>query len=485
MGQVGGIGEVKGPQSVSRFFLCPDLGDFFFFANLPVRQHLLLRPIMNSATALFRRFGPAVRSHARLETRRTFVQSGRALEPKKPSMQAIAELRKQMPGTSMLKAREALLASRTTPDEDSVPAALEWLEIDRKKTGAKKADKVASRSAREGVIAVSILTDGLPSSVELKAELKHEAAQAGLEVTSPAQAAIVEVNCETDFVAKNEVFTDLVKDIVHTVALFPTMASVDGTSEKGELIDIPIAALLPFPLLPSSPAAQASAIGVRTVESAIIDTVSRLGEKISIARAAAIRQAVPPFADGPRQSNTSTAKGSTILKVASAFAHGGSSGLSAKNASNPGYVLTSGRVASLLVTQLSSAALPTVLAKTGDPVQESVRALTRSLARQTAGMQTRSIKPSSSSVPAQGDVSSALYDQPFMMLLPAATPSPESSANPVQQVLTEWSESKGLGGRDTVEVLDMSRWELGETSEPAEPAGEGFAEEVRKAAGLA
>ncbi|EPQ29393.1 uncharacterized protein PFL1_03148 [Pseudozyma flocculosa PF-1] len=444
---------------------------------------------------------------------RTFGTSSLALEPKKPSIKSIGELRKLMPGTSMIKAREALLASRaaSSPDDDDVNAALRWLEEDRRKSGAKKAEKVAGRSVREGVVAVSVLSDGLPTPLEAsnKSQLKPEAVMAGIGATSSAQGSLVEVNCETDFVARNEVFGQLVRDIAHTAALFPTLAAASGSatssSAEASIVDIPVEELLAFPLLPSSPEAAATAGAPKTVAAAIIDTVSRLGEKISIARACAVQGPAVPSPSAPRRSETGRSEGSSILHLASAFAHGGSSTASTSKAHTaPGYVLTTGRVASLLLTRIASPTLPATLAASGKEVpptiQDSARALVRSLARQTAGMNTKSIRDASASASASasagegetGEPSEALYSQPFMMLLPTAAPSPESNAQPVQQVLRDWAASKGLeaasandDGGVVVEVVGMQRWEMGETAQPEEDKGEGFAEEVKRAAGLA
>lgn len=75
------------------------------------------------------------------------------------------------------------------------------LEAMRKK-GLTKAEKRGEREAREGVIG-SYLHDG----------------RIGV---------LVEVNCETDFVAKNEKFTELVKDVaMHIAASAPQYVSVD------------------------------------------------------------------------------------------------------------------------------------------------------------------------------------------------------------------------------------------------------------------
>ncbi|MBV9492263.1 MAG: translation elongation factor Ts, partial [Verrucomicrobia bacterium] len=72
-----------------------------------------------------------------------------------------------------------------------------------RKKGIAGASKKASRSAKEGIIASYI----------------HLQGKVGV---------LVEVNCETDFVAKNEVFRDLVKDItLHIAAAHPLYVSRD------------------------------------------------------------------------------------------------------------------------------------------------------------------------------------------------------------------------------------------------------------------
>ena len=85
-------------------------------------------------------------------TRCFFASS--SVKETRPSIQAIAELRKALPGTSMLKAREALTASRSpdAPDTDNVEAAIAWLEQTRASDGAKREAKVASRVTAEGTI---------------------------------------------------------------------------------------------------------------------------------------------------------------------------------------------------------------------------------------------------------------------------------------------------------------------------------------------
>lgn len=329
----------------------------------------------------------------------------------------------------MLKAKEALLATWASTGAEDIQAALSWLEEDRKKSGAKKAEKVASREAKEGVVGVCILNDGVSSGV-------GPLPQAGL----------VELNCETDFVARNELFSQLVQDLSHTAAMFPTLASTGSSSSSSatpELVDIALDQFLNFPVIPASAEATTST-APRTVQAAIIDVVSRVGEKVSLARASAI--------SGGSDSTNSEIQESAFL--ASAFTHGAGSS-SPANSSRPGYTLSSGKVGSLLLTRFQG------LQK--QQVQSSstiMAALGRSLARQSAGMETRSIGASSTAD--QVDPSSTeLYSQPFVMLLPTAGVQPAGEES-VASVLKRWATEQGGNGK--VDVTSMRRWALGETA---------------------
>jgi len=410
-------------------------------------------------------------------------------EVKKPEIKSIAALRQAIPGTSMLKAREALLATRSAeaPDTDNVPAALEWLEDDRRKSGASKSEKVAGRTAAEGLVGVCVLADGL-----VDGRSDTSGATGGGASPIP-QAAIVEVNCETDFVARSELFVQLVRDITHTATLFPVLAGLEQTvspSNAGPaLVELPIQDLLQFPLLSSSADAE-TADSVKTISAAIVDTVARLGEKISLSRASALVSPGTTPASAPRRSESGTAAGSETANLASAYAHGGPTTSAATSSHAPGYLLTSGRVASLVLTRISSSALPHQLASepsiadsASPSLQIATRALTRSLARQVAGMDTRSIEPGAEDVVSlEGPPSTALYAQPFAMLLSAAAPSHESVGQSVRDVLRAWSAQKGLGDA-AVQVQQFQRWEVGENVQ-REETGPDFAEEVRKVAGL-
>lgn len=107
----------------------------------------------------------------------------------------IAEIKRlrELTGVGMTDAKQAL--EESNGDFDTALSAM-------RKKGLTKAEKRGEREARAGVIG-SYLHDN----------------RIGV---------LVEVNCETDFVARNEIFTNLVKDIsMHIAASAPEYVSID------------------------------------------------------------------------------------------------------------------------------------------------------------------------------------------------------------------------------------------------------------------
>ncbi len=100
---------------------------------------------------------------------------------------------KELTGVGLTDAKAAL--TETDGDFDKA------LEAMRKK-GMTKAEKRGEREARQGVVSSYVHDNRI--------------------------GVIVEVNCETDFVARNEKFTDLVKDVaMHIAASAPLFVSAD------------------------------------------------------------------------------------------------------------------------------------------------------------------------------------------------------------------------------------------------------------------
>ena len=104
---------------------------------------------------------------------------------------------RELTGVGMTDAKKALVESKGDFDK-----ALEAM----RKKGMTKAEKSSEREARAGIIG-SYLHDS----------------RIGV---------LVEVNCETDFVARNEIFTDLVKNIaMHIAASNPEYVSSNEVSD--------------------------------------------------------------------------------------------------------------------------------------------------------------------------------------------------------------------------------------------------------------
>ena len=125
-------------------------------------------------------------------------------------------------GAGMMDCKKALDAC-----EGNMEKAIDWL----REKGIAKAAKKESRIAAEGI--TEVLENGN-------------------------QAIILEVNCETDFVTKNEKFTELVKEIRDTL-----MSSDANTTEEAKEVKL--------------------ASG-KTVEEAIVEATATIGEKISFRR---------------------------------------------------------------------------------------------------------------------------------------------------------------------------------------------------------
>jgi elongation factor Ts len=135
----------------------------------------------------------------------------------------VKELRDKT-GAGMMDCKAAL--NETAGD---VEGAVDWL----RKKGLAKAAKKAGRVAAEGLIGVAL---------------------------TPNKGVVVEVNSETDFVARNDLFQGLVKMIANV--------ALDAGTDVGKILAAPI--------------------GDRTVADAINETIAKIGENMTLRRAAAL-----------------------------------------------------------------------------------------------------------------------------------------------------------------------------------------------------
>lgn len=308
----------------------------------------------------------------------------------KPSLHLVAQLRK-LTDVPISKAREALNASG-----NNLEGALEWLRQDLANSGAQKAAKVAGREAREGLVSVCVLSSGrLPSTLS----------GGGL------RAAMIELNCETDFVARNELFTQLAADIAHTAAFLTEHVHSPNFFQSCRLDilnDAPLLSQNNSSLRPSS-----------TISSSIQDLIAKVGEKVSLKRAIAV-------VHNPLQDPS----GALGLQLAS-YLHG-SSGLQ-------------GRIGSLAMLALKAPNLASHFAS--ETFVQDIGRLGRAVARQITGFETLSVQSTTDET--------SLYNQPFMATGGEVT---------VGAALREWSRERGMAkeGEGGVEVLEFVKWTVGE-----------------------
>ncbi|KIO26984.1 hypothetical protein M407DRAFT_233922 [Tulasnella calospora MUT 4182] len=339
-------------------------------------------------------------------------------EAPKASVKLIAEIRKRIEGTSLTKAREALQATN-----NDLQAALEWLEKDIAVSGAAKAAKLQGRTTGEGLIALAILGRG---------GWNEKGRPQGV------RAAMIELNCETDFVARNSLFVDLAQDVAYSAAYLTEPSTGDALVNQ-----LTVDALSDAPMMSSNPASTPAAI---SISESIRNGIAKLGEKISLRRACTLIS--DPLQDP------------TLGLAVSSYVHGGASGTPQSATTT---VLQAGRMGSLVALGLRSQALPSSILSTSFNFGEDLSSLGRSLAMQAIGLNATTIRGSNELLEQGNPEAMALYDQPFMMRVGAPT---EES---VGKVLKDWAEERKLvqggEGGEGVEVVQFQKWAVGEAIE--------------------
>lgn len=341
-------------------------------------------------------------------------------EAPKASVKLIAEIRKRIEGTSLTKAREALQATN-----NDLQAALEWLEKDIAVSGAAKAAKLQGRTTGEGLIALAILGRG---------GWNEKGRPQGV------RAAMIELNCETDFVARNSLFVDLAQEVAYSAAYL-----TEPSNTGDELVkQLTVEALSDAPMMSSNPSSNSSAV---SISESIRNGIAKLGEKISLRRACTLIS--DPLQDP------------TLGLAVSSYVHGGVSGTSPSATTST--ILQAGRMGSLVALGLRSQSLPSSILSSTFNFNEDLSSLGRSLAMQVTGLNATSIRNVSEILEQGNPEAMALYDQPFMMRMGAPT---EES---VGKVLKDWAEERKLvqggEGGEGVEVVQFQKWAVGEPIE--------------------
>lgn len=156
------------------------------------------------------------------------------------SVEMVKELRTQS-GAGVMECRNVLVEV-----EGDMNKALQLL----KEKGLLKAQKKAERKTGQGLVEAYIHTGGRIG-------------------------AMVEVNCETDFVARTDEFKELAHDLAMQVAaLAPQFIAKEEVPEGAE-VEPQIACLLLQPYIKDP---------TKTVQDVIVGTIARLGENIRVRR---------------------------------------------------------------------------------------------------------------------------------------------------------------------------------------------------------
>ena len=153
----------------------------------------------------------------------------------------VKELRDKS-GAGIMTCRNALLEA-----EGNTERALQIL----KEKGILKAQKKAERATNQGLIEAYVHTGGRIG-------------------------AMVEVNCETDFVARTDEFKELAHNLAMQVAAMPAQfISQDEVSGEKDDLDLETACLLLQPYIKDP---------TKTIQDVIIETIAKVGENIKITR---------------------------------------------------------------------------------------------------------------------------------------------------------------------------------------------------------
>ena len=337
----------------------------------------------------------------------------------KATVSQIAALRKERPVPLSL-AREAL-----EKNNNDISAALAYLDSSSSSGASKKAEKVAGRPTGEGVIAISLL--------------------------GGKRVGMVHVGCETDFVARNDVFLSTARNIAGTTAFLDVPGTEDAPRPKAgqaaaaidPIRDFPVSALMSAPLItlpsdsPSPSIEEATPTPTpdpTTISQQLLSSLSQTGENLKLLRAVSFAAPFPSSAE--------------IGFVPGAYAHLGSA--------------TEGKVGGIVVLSAESTTEKPMAARVhgagGDELEKELLSIARTLARQVVGFPTARVQLPTAEEKAQGaEEEESLLGQQAMMF-------GQLAKGTVAETLEAWAGERGL----KVNVVGMRRWAVGDALPGAE-----------------
>ncbi|KAJ1570069.1 Elongation factor Ts, mitochondrial, partial [Nowakowskiella sp. JEL0078] len=201
----------------------------------------------------------------------------------KPDMKLLSLLRKETQ-CAISKAREALVATNNNHED-----ALVWLTKDAVESGAKKASKLADRSTTEGLVGFVITDAGITPKAD------GSGFTTGL-------GALVEVNSETDFVARGEIFKNFVQKVGVTSAMFGSELSNSSLDNRQCIFEADPATVRELPI--SSKNLEEAG---KTIKDLQLQAIGKLGENIQLRRISVVLPDSTP---------------SDSLRVVAGYAHG-------------------------------------------------------------------------------------------------------------------------------------------------------------------
>jgi hypothetical protein len=245
----------------------------------------------------------------------------------------------------------------------------------------------------------------------------------------------------------------LARDLAWAVGFY----AEDGVESTSSIRKMDVDSIMDAPMLhepaldAASPSMEETAIDI-TIRSTIANTVTRVGEKIVLKRAATISSLPLPL-----ESNSALSVGM--------YAHNSTSPKGARG--------TTGTIAGAVLLKLRASNLRRLLLPevegdgTGTTWRADYRGLERALARQVVGFETAGVKAGAFSA-AGNEQPMPLYAQEFHTYASLASRNPRYEGLPLDNVgraLGAWSPASGMEGEGNVEVLDFLKWRIGEDNE--------------------
>ncbi|CAG8506536.1 5311_t:CDS:2 [Ambispora leptoticha] len=333
----------------------------------------------------------------------------------KADLQLLQKLRQETE-VSISKAKEALVINKNDYEK-----ALSWVLEDAKTSGAIKAEKLRGRVAKEGLVGV----------VVNNIDKKDLSSQRG---------AIVEVNCETDFVSRNEMFKQFVAQIASTSLLLP-VEDLSYDNELPTIQNIPLDLLKSSPLLPL-PSITSYDHKFNTVEQSVGELIGKLGENITLRRVAVVNM------------KDSCKENSRSIVTTGGYVHGGDE--------------LTGKIGGLILLQSSG--------ETSQQQQSSqiISKLAKNLARQVVGLNPKYINDDENNIILDEEVEDreSFLNENVLMRQASLW-----GGGLIRDVMKQTE----LNSKLQLKVLNFIRWECGEGIEKQDT---NFAAEVMKQAGL-